>query len=72
MPLRDFICLDCGHQSYDELVRHGENDPNCPHCESTRFERLPSAHGGYKFDSGSASVRPKSAGSFKKSKAGRS
>lgn len=65
MALREFICRDCGHL-YEEILRTG--DPEiipCPQCESTKTERLISAHGGYQGNMGGASTRPRQAGAFK-------
>lgn len=65
-PLRDYLCLDCGHE-FEEFLSAGEHPVGCSHCESKRLERLPSAPGGYQIKgSNSASSRPKNAGSFKK------
>lgn len=38
MPLHDYCCSDCG-QTFERLVR-GDTVPPCPHCGSTRLERL--------------------------------
>jgi putative FmdB family regulatory protein len=66
-PLREYLCLDCAFQ-FEELVNRENPEPeDCPHCESHKIERLLSAPGGYAiYGNNSASVRPKSAGSFKK------
>ncbi len=63
MPLRDYLCLECGHQFEELLNSYDHVDVNCPHCETTRVERLPPITGGYKMNSGPSSVRPKGAGS---------
>jgi putative FmdB family regulatory protein len=67
MPLREYICRDCGHQ-FDEIVKHHEPDPACPHCSADghpgRVERLISAHGGIKGDFGT--VPKRNQGAYKK------
>ena len=67
MPIREVQCGECGH-IWEEILRAGDNAPNCPHCESTKTVTLISAHGGYNMNSGPSSVRPKGAGSFRKAK----
>lgn len=69
MPIREFLCNDCGHV-FEELVRHPEDMPQqCNHCECTRIHMLPTAPGGYQIHGNSgSSTRPKSAGSFKRTK----
>jgi putative FmdB family regulatory protein len=63
MPLRDFLCLNCGHE-FETLIRADEAQ-QCPHCESAKLDQLPALPGGYQMSSGPSSVRPKRAGSFK-------
>lgn len=69
MPIREFLCRDCGHV-FEEIVRHPEDMPSqCNHCESIRINILPSAVGGYQIHGNNGgSTRPKSAGSFKRTK----
>lgn len=66
-PLRDYLCLDCGHQA-EEFIKYELDEPTeCSHCEGKRLERLPAAVGGYHISGGNpGSTRPKFAGSFKK------
>ena len=65
-PIYEYKCNECGNV-FDELVRKSDDEPSfCKYCASCQIERTVTAHGGYNFDSGSASVRPKGAGSFKK------
>lgn len=67
MPLRDYICKECGHE-FEEFLGSFEDPEGCRHCESSNIERLPSAPGGYHIKGTNAgSTRPKNAGSFKKS-----
>ncbi len=42
MPLFEYRCEGC-HQEFEVLVRSGEK-PACPKCESTKLEKLISAH----------------------------
>lgn len=67
MPIRDFICEECGHQ-FEEIVGFYD-DVKCPHCESGGNPKaLPSAPGSYRIKGdNSASTRPKG-GAFKKGK----
>lgn len=66
MPLKDCLCRSCGH-IWEEIIKAWDETPNCPHCESTKVEKLVSAAGGYHIKgNNSASHRPKSAGSFKR------
>jgi len=68
MPIYEYFCSTCMHR-FDELVRKPEEAPTqCPSCGSECLEKAVSAHGGYSFDSGPASVQPRSAGSFKRTK----
>lgn len=62
MPIREYICLDCGHEQ-EHVVSHDGEHPLCCHCDSNRLEKLFSITGGYKMNSGPSSVRPKGAGS---------
>lgn len=68
MPLKDVLCKECGHL-WEEILNHWDDTPNCVQCDSTKTEKLLSAHAGYgiKGDN-SASVRPKGAGSSKKAR----
>jgi putative FmdB family regulatory protein len=67
MPLYEYLCDSCGHQ-FEEFLNSRDKYRECPHCESSA-EVLPALHGGYRIKGdNSASVRPKQAGSFKKSK----
>lgn len=68
MPIYDMICGGCGHE-FEAFVSAPDEPGECPHCLSTETAKLPSAFGGYRMDSGPSSVRPKSAGSFKRSRA---
>lgn len=48
MPLYDFLCRDCDHES-EQLVRSDNESPACPECGSDRMMRLlsvPAAHTG--------------------------
>jgi putative FmdB family regulatory protein len=65
MPIREFLCKDCGHV-FEEIVRTYE-EPNvmCTHCETYNCEKLVSTFGGYAMNSGPSSVRPKQAGAFR-------
>lgn len=65
MPLFDYTCKKC-QKEFEELVATPDDSVRCPHCNSTRVARLPALVGGYQFDSGGGSVRPKQAGSYKK------
>ena len=40
MPLYSFHCKKCDRQS--EVLAGFDETPGCPHCGSTRMERLPS------------------------------
>lgn len=67
MPLRDYVCRDCGFE-FEEFVQHEQEPNKCSHCESVRIARLPSALGGYHISGNNAgSTRPRNAGSFKRS-----
>lgn len=61
-PLREFICLGCGHQ-FEDIIKYDDHDIQCPHCESKRLEKLFPLIGGYSMISGPSSTRPKAAGS---------
>lgn len=61
-PIREYICIDCGHEQ-EHVVSDGGETPQCCHCESTKMEKLFSITGGYKMNSGGSSTRPKGAGS---------
>jgi putative FmdB family regulatory protein len=37
MPLRDFVCRDCGH-AFEALVM-GKDQPVCPQCNSKALDR---------------------------------
>jgi putative FmdB family regulatory protein len=64
MPLREYLCRECGH-IWEELVRNPSDEPNeCCQCESKKIETLPSAHGGYSGNFGGGSTKPRNAGSF--------
>jgi hypothetical protein len=64
-PIREFLCIDCGHIN-ETLVRHPEDMPHgCDHCESTKIELLPALIGGYNGDTGSGSTKPRNSGAFK-------
>ncbi len=66
VPIREFICLDCGHE-FEALTYSYEKEPaECPHCETNHTEQLVSAHGGYSMSSGGSSTRPRGAGAFRK------
>lgn len=67
MPIREYICKDCGH-IFENFERGDEDKPTqCTQCDSGKIERLLSAHGGYSISgSNGASVRPRKAGSFKR------
>jgi putative FmdB family regulatory protein len=65
MPIREYSCCKCGHV-FEEFYKPGETEPElmqCPHCETLTAEKIFSVTGGYSGDLGSASVRPKGAGS---------
>lgn len=66
MPIKEFQCGDCGH--IQEYISNDPTDkPEECRCGSTKLVKLFSAVGGYKINgNNSASVRPKSAGSFKR------
>lgn len=66
MPLYDFLCLDCGHL-FEELTSW-DSINRCSNCQSDHLDRLPPRIGGYQGDMGSASTRPKGAGSPKRGK----
>ena len=67
MPIREFICLDCGHEQEHVMSQYDTEPPVCSHCDSSRMEKLFSATGGYHIKgNNSASVRPKGAGSRSK------
>lgn len=61
----NFRCTKCD-VTYEALV--GENEAGvCPKCGDTEHvERAPNAVGGYNGDTGSASVRPRGAGSWRR------
>ncbi len=65
-PIRDFLCMSCGHQ-WEDIVHADEGTFECPQCTSNKVDKLITAHGGYQGNCG-ASTRPRSAGSFKKAK----
>lgn len=66
MPIKDYLCRDCGHIQ-EEINLHPEENVQCHHCDSGKMESLPSAHGGYHIKGdNSSSVRPKGAGSRSK------
>lgn len=47
MPLYEYACRECDKQF--ELLVRGQEQPQCPECESTRLEKLlsaPAAHTG--------------------------
>lgn len=67
MPIREFQCRECGH-IFEEIVQCEEGQIPCPHCESNKTDKLISAFGGYIGNLGSASTRPKNAGSFRSKK----
>lgn len=67
MPIREYQCRECGH-IFEEIVHCEEGQIPCPHCESTKTDKLISAHGGYKGDFGGGSTRPRFSGSFKRAK----
>lgn len=68
MPIREYICKECGH-IMENFERSSEDAlTQCVQCDSCKVERLVSAHGGYMLDSGPSSVRPRGAGSFKRPK----
>lgn len=68
MPLREYICLDCG-DLVELLIRSDADVPtHCKNCASTSIDQVISAPGGYSFDSGPSSVRPRGAGSFRRTK----
>lgn len=70
-PIYDYLCKDCAH-IFEEFISSRDSADHtltCPHCETETAERLPSAPGGYHIKGdNSASVRPKGAGSAKRSK----
>ena len=41
MPLYEYACRECDSQF--ELLVRGQEQPQCPQCESTRLEKLLSA-----------------------------
>ena len=66
MPIREFLCRDCGHIQ-EVIVHHPEDLPEeCDHCDSVKIEKLPALIGGYRGNMGSASTSPKS--TFRKPK----
>lgn len=69
MPLKEYLCRDCT-QIWEEYIQTQEDEPlKCLHCESPKIEKRLSSHGGYQINgSNGASSRPKSSGSFKRSK----
>jgi putative FmdB family regulatory protein len=67
MPIREIQCGDCGH-IHEDILKAGEQAPNCPQCESSKTVILVSAFGGYQGNMGSGSTRPKNAGSFRRAK----
>jgi len=69
MPIREFICKDCGHIE-EALVRYPGDEPiECAHCQCRILHILPSYPGGYTISGNNgASTTPKSAGSFKRKK----
>lgn len=70
-PLNEYICTGCAH-IFETINKWSpelkEKKEECPHCNTLTGEYLPSAHGGYSMNSGGGSTRPKSAGSFKRTK----
>ena len=59
MPIREYLCRDCGH-TWEELVGHDDNPKVvCPHECSGKVERLPALPGGYFMQSGGASTAPR-------------
>lgn len=68
MALRDYQCLDCGYV-VESLIRSELDIPtHCPLCAGTKMEQQISAIGGYQGNTGSASTKPRCAGSFKRPK----
>lgn len=65
MPLKDYECKGC--ENTFEFLVIGKEKPKCPRCSSKAVKPKISAHGGYSMSSGGSSVRPKRAGSFKRS-----
>lgn len=65
MAIHDYKCEDCG-KKFEEIVFSSDIKAQCPECNSLKVKPLVSAHGGYKFQSGPSSVRPRGAGSFKR------
>lgn len=70
MPLREYICRDCNYEF--EEIRSADDEYKvipCSRCEDGSAEVVFSPIGGYHINgSNSGSTRPKSAGSFKRSK----
>ena len=65
MPLRDFVCVDCGKETKDALVRSDE-DLRCTACSSTNVQLSLSFPSNYTIGgNNSASVRPKRMGGSK-------
>lgn len=69
MALFDYLCSGCTKQ-WEEFIRDAEDEPSkCIYCDSPKIERLLSGHGGYHINgSNGSSSRPKSSGSFKRTK----
>lgn len=64
MAIREYICLDCGHQQENIERSQADELKACAHCESERVERLVSSFGGYQGNFSSASTKPRNSGSF--------
>ena len=70
MPLYEYTCENCDRvqpeiRSYDNRDEPGK----CEKCGNPNCPRLPSSPGGYKIrGNNSASVTPKSSGSFRRKK----
>lgn len=67
MPIREFKCPLCS--TITELflpMSNTQKETFCKACDEAYAVLIPSSFGGYKMDSGPASVRPKDAGSFRK------
>lgn len=67
----DWMCRDCAHvfeETSDVADLDYQSEVMCPHCETRNCERLPNAAAGYQGNFGSASTRPKGAGSFARNK----
>lgn len=57
MPIFEYRCLECG-QRFEELVRSGNANVQCPQCAARRVERLLSVFAAHGSQAGAAGFEP--------------